>query len=135
MEFSAYPRLTLTVMNLSPPPGSPQLSVEPAAESLIVCEIKPFITPVAFIPMALIPAFLPGSLMAIILLGALIVGAYIYFFAWELRKLAGLPDIRAALAPIGVRSCPGCSYDLFAHPAGAPCPECGRQTPPPPLAV
>ena len=113
-EFSTYPRITL--------------EIEPTAHgAAVTCKVKPFLSPLLLLVPGLALGTAPGEIPRLLALGvvAIVILAYVYFFAWEAKHLAAVAVVRDGLAAIGVRACRQCGYDLFGLEQSSTCPECG----------
>ena len=59
--------------------------------------------------------------------GILLVVVVLWSGRWrDIQRIGRLPALREALAPLGLRICERCGYDLFGLAPNAACPECGE---------
>lgn len=97
-------------------------------------QVRPFL---AMIPTAIVMMMIVGLRMTGVFFGGwklpvlttvVIAATYKRLLPYDVRRIGRLRTIRRALAPLGLRVCDGCGYDLFGRPEATVCPECGAAT-------
>jgi hypothetical protein len=119
MSMSTWPRVTLRIED--GPHGS-----------TLAFEARPFYS-MALMALVMLWTLSDGFAVYVVLACmAFVLACYGLLMPYDLKRINRLPSIRRALAPMGLRVCDHCGYDLFMQESSKVCPECGRDASGPP---